>query len=490
MKYLFVVLIFTFILHVNGGEVFDRVSGKIVPEADCARQCSIEVKPCTPHEGSRIDGTCNNYKHPTRGSAKGPYLRLLKPEYGHMGGLRETKHGEPLPSARKVRTALQSNGRVVDKTFNLAAAAFLEFINVDISLVTGPLDYLRERTYCCYPEGANDPRCDPIPIPDDDPYLRVTGLHCMNYSRIETFQDNGCIPKDTLPEQVNNQTPLLDLSTFYGVDEEALKAIRMFEHGLLREEKRGGRHVPLNETEDVCFQNRGPDPVCYKFGYPEAGNIDLPTTIITIYFYREHNRIARELGKLNPCWKDDRLFKVARQINIATASNIFLYELLPVLMGYKHLLHSGLISKNVEYVNAYDESLVPLVFAEYELARRYFQTMWDGRIKKYDEKYHYTGQYSFSDTFFRQELIEEKSNFEEMNRGLFYQKAASIDDIQDPNLADKYYGELLKAHDRPAVDIQRGRDLGLPGYISYRHICGLSPAKKFHDLLDVMSPER
>lgn len=71
----------------------------------------------------------------------------------------------------------------------------------------------------------------------------------------------------------------------------------------------------------------------FSKGFPEAGNFDIPTTLMTIFFYREHNRIARELHELNPCWKDDRLFKVARQINIATAANIFFYELLPVLMG-------------------------------------------------------------------------------------------------------------------------------------------------------------
>ncbi|XP_063827199.1 peroxidase-like [Ostrinia nubilalis] len=476
---------------VECGELFDRHSGKKIHEPDCARQCSIEVNPCTPHEGSRVDGTCNNYKHPTRGSARGPYLRMLKPDYGHMGTLRENKHGGSLPSARKVRTTLQTTGRVVDKkTFNMAAATFMEFVGSDVSQINGPLDYLRKRTYCCHHEGKKDPRCAPIPIPHDDPYLRVTDLHCMNYSRIETFQDIGCIPHDTQPEQINEQTPLLDLSTIYGVDDEHLNSIRMYEHGLLKEEKRRDRHVPTNETRDVCFQNRGHHPICYKFGNSEVANFDLPRTMLSIYFYREHNRIARELHELNPCWKDEKLFQVARQINIATFANIMLYELLPVLMGRKNLVHNGLMSEHVEYVNAYDESMEPLVYAEFELAKRFFRTIWDGRLKKYNDDYHYVGEFSYSDTFFRQELIEQHSNFEELNRGLFYQNAAQIDDIQDPDVSEKAYGEILKAHDRVAVDIQRGRDFGLPGYTSYRHVCGLKPVKHFHDLLDVMSAEK
>lgn len=49
------------------------------------------------------------------------------------------KHGEPLPSAREVRTALQSTGRVDDKkTFTAAVGAMLEFIHRDVSLLNGP----------------------------------------------------------------------------------------------------------------------------------------------------------------------------------------------------------------------------------------------------------------------------------------------------------------------------------------------------------------
>lgn len=40
-----------------------------------------------------------------------------------------------------------------------------------------------------------------------------------------------------------------------------------------------------------------------------------------------------------------------------------------------------------------------------------------------------------SDTLFKQELIEEKTYFEEINRGTFYQPAAQIDDIQDPDVS-------------------------------------------------------
>ena len=75
--------------------------------------------------------------------------------------------------------------------------------------------------------------------------------------------------------------------------------------------------------------------------------------------------------------------------------------------------------------------------------------------------------------------------------GMTVQKGEAWDDTFADDIINHLFemkgNEKATAMDLVALNIQRGRDHGVPGYNSYRDACGLKRATKFDDLIDFIS---
>lgn len=274
--------------------------------------------------------------------------------------------GAELPSARLVSLRVFDDKSRLNDQFTQAFMQFAQLIAHDIADVPKA-----SSNGCCSEDGqplnTNEKSCMNIPIPQNDTIH--SGMQCLELIRSLTNYDLKCPGYDpTGPAaQINRATASLDLSTIYGPTFEIHKTLRAFNDGLMKVESR------LNNTwaphsfpdQNACFV-RSPKETCYHAGDLRINQSPLMAIVHTV-FLREHNRIAKELKKLNPKWSDEILFQESRRINIAQYQNIAYYGWFAGVVGPANVPKLGLFYKTSEdgYANDYDAKLDPTIINEF-----------------------------------------------------------------------------------------------------------------------------
>jgi len=90
-------------------------------------------------------------------------------------------------------------------------------------------------------------------------------------------------------------------------------------------------------------------------------------------------------------------------------------------------------------------------------------------------------------------LADDKDLMTGLVRGMSVQKSEEWDEVFAEDIVNHLFemsrNDKHSAMDLIALNIQRGRDHGLPGYNSYREVCGIKKAATFDDLRDSISKE-
>lgn len=408
-----------------------------------------------------IDGFGNNVAHPEWGT---PGAQLLRSASGahYTDGL-SSPAGAARPSARAVSNAVFAQDESLPNARGLSDFlwAWGQFVDHDIGLT----------------EAVGD--AFPIPVPLGDPFFDPlgTGVETMPFRRSIFDPATGTT---TPRQQVNEITAYLDASNIYGSTPERAAWLRAGEGGRLKVTPASvGDLLPFNDgTQPNAGSPEVPDfsTTLFVSGDIRANEQPVLTCLHTL-FMREHNWQAARLARAHPGLSDEELYQRARRIVIGEVQVITYREFLPALLGPDALPGNGRYDPGVDpgIANAFSTAAYRL--GHTLLSPSLLRLGPDGRPTA-------SGPLSLRDAFFDAVpplLLDE--GIEPLLRGLAAQRAQEldvhvIDDVRNFLFGAPGAGGL----DLAAMNLQRGRDHGLPDYATLRADYGLPRPRDFSDV--------
>ncbi|XP_017715767.1 PREDICTED: peroxidasin homolog [Rhinopithecus bieti] len=452
------------------------------------------------------DGTCNNLQHPMWGASLTAFERLLKSVYENgfntPRGINPHRlyNGHALPMPRLVSTTLIGTETVTpDEQFTHMLMQWGQFLDHDLDSTVVALSQARfSDGQHCSSVCSNDPPCFSVMIPPHDSRAR-SGARCMFFVRSSPVCGSGMtslLMNSVYPrEQINQLTSYIDASNVYGSTEHEARSIRdLASHrGLLRQgivQRSGKPLLPFAAgppTECMRDENESPIP-CFLAGDHRA-NEQLGLTSMHTLWFREHNRVAAELLKLNPHWDGDTIYYETRKIVGAEIQHITYQHWLPKILGEVGMRTLG------EY-QGYDPGINAGIFNAFATAAfRFGHTLVNPLLYRLDENFQplAQGHLPLHKAFFSPFRIVNEGGIDPLLRGLFgvAGKMRVPSQLLNTELTERLFSMAhTVALDLAAINIQRGRDHGIPPYHDYRVYCNLSAAHTFEDLKnEIKNPE-
>ena len=364
---------------------------------------------------------------------------------------------------------------------------FGQFVGHDLTLVAATIYGDGKEKHC--PCLSKDPDCWSIPIPYEDYYNR--DQKCFVFTRsAPALKYWDCYMGAR--EQLNLLTAWLDLSQLYGNTEKKGEDLRAYKAGLLKSSQsayNSREHLPKRGGIESCLGLKRREK-CYKSGDSRAEDNGFLLSMHTVWL-REHNRIAKKLGYMNPDWDDEMIFQEARQITIAEYQNVLYGEWLPLIVGESVAKQFDLLPLKYGYFMGYDDKAFPNVYNEWAVAAyRFGHTLIQHFHKRADYDYYFYSNRTLDYFMFNQELPEYGGGLDSLARSALadwsYYPTPQVNHVLNNYLFDGLFWETeSKRFSLPALNIQRGRDHGVSPYVYYRELCGVGKAETFEDLTNM-----
>jgi len=244
--------------------------------------------------------------------------------------------------------------------------------------------------------------------------------------------------------------------------------------------------------KEACKACEGASADCFYAGDLRV-NEQPALIVVHTLFMREHNRIVDQLSRLHRDWSGEKLYQESRRAVVAEYQHIVYREWLPIVLGNNFMRVYGLNPLSRGYSSDYSDTFDPRINNEFAAAAFRFGhslvpatllSMVEGRSSRRPK------QISLKEVFFRPEDMKSPGEVDGLVRGLTRESSMGWDGRFVDDLRNHLF-ETRKGRgglDLVAVNVQRGRDHGLPGYARYREICGLGRVKEWSDLRKNMRP--
>ncbi len=373
-----------------------------------------------------LSGFCNNHLRIPEGSAGSVFVVQARP-------LRTLRDIANLPSARLISNIVHDEARPKPNRRRMSEL---------ITFFGQLLDHTITKTDTDRSRPLN------IRVPADDPIFRPNSS--IPFSRTVTRgSGNGRAP-------INMLSSFVDAASVYGVKPELARDLREMSGGRLR--------LPNNQ---LPLDSRGQ----FLAGDDRASeNPNLAA--LHLIFAREHNTVAAEIAAAFPRYNDEQIYQLARHIVAAEMQAITFHEFIPALTGsklppyrgYNQMMHVGISTR----------------FST--VAFRVGHTLLNSTVAAINAR-GVTRNHKLRNVFFNTRVFT-REGIDSFFRGMMRGSAAEVDrgvtgEVRNFLITSK--GSTTQM-DLVALNIQRGRDNGVPSCNGVRRSVHLRPYTSFEQI--------
>ncbi|GCC26268.1 hypothetical protein chiPu_0004683 [Chiloscyllium punctatum] len=480
------------------------------------RQPPICKYDCFSDRYRTFTSVCNNRRKPRLGSSNIALTRWLPARYEDgfslpLGWTPIRLHfGFRLPLVRQVSNVIlrTANKDVVsDLTRSHFFMQWGQWIDHDMSLspFSGSLQTFNDGINCDRTCIQQSP-CFPIQIPRGDTRIKNT-TQCLPFFRSAPACGSGELGSlfgdVNTRQQINALTAFIDVNEVYGSTDCLANKLRNLtnELGLLAVNEKysdnGREYLPFNTISsnlcgsmgESCLTSENSTP-CFLAGDVRV-NEQLALLSLHTVFLREHNRLARELKRMNPHWSGDTIYHEARKILGAFQQIITYRDFLPLLIG------NEATQKYLPRYEAYNEFIDPGIANVVSTAAfRFGHLIIQPKLFRLNENYQEHPQFKnieLHQAFFTPWRLIKEGGVDPLIRGLLGRpaKLQEVDKMMHDELREKLF-ELTSqiALDLGSLNMQRSRDHGIPGYNAWRKFCGLTQISNLNQFRQIIkNPE-